>query len=118
MRKAIIGLYRHDERTKQSTLVERIEMEEALDALTRRRNWKTAVEELVAKRGFKVISINLVAGEADLDVNIIASVEQPPPRLGERKKAVARAGVPMRGPVSAGKTMAAKRRAARETPRR
>lgn len=118
MTKAIIGLYRHDERTKTSRLVERIEMDEALDTLTRRKTWKAEITKVVNDRGFEVVSLGLVHSGADLDVNIIASITQKPPGLGEKRKPVTRGGRPVAGPINAGKTMAAKRRAARETPRR
>jgi hypothetical protein len=118
MTKAIIGLYRHDERTKTSRLVERIELGEDFAALTRRKTWKAEVTKAVADRGFEVVSIGLVHSGADLDVNIVVSIAQRPPAFGERRKPVTRGGRPVEGPVKTGKTMAAKRRAAKEAPRR
>ena len=114
MKKAIIGLYRHDERTKTSRLVERIELAEDLDVLIRRKTWKAEITKAVNDRGFEVVSLGLVLSGADLDVNIVASIAQKPPGLGEKRKAVTRSGRTVDGPVKTEKTMAAKRRSARE----
>lgn len=118
MKKAVIGLYRHDEQTGTSRLIERIEMDESLEVLIRRKTWKEEVTQIVAGRGVEVVSLSLVHSGADLDVTIVASITQRPPALGERRKPVTRGGRPIGGPVNAGKTMAAKRRSGRETPRR
>jgi len=116
MKKAIIGLYRHDAKARVSNLVERIELQESLDALIRRKGWKAEVEAKVNEKGLSVISISIVHSGADLDVNIAVSVAQPPPKLGEKKKPVTRGGRPVDGPIKVGKTMAAKRRAMRGAP--
>lgn len=120
--KAIIGLYRHDPKAAggkgQSTLVEKIELEQPLAELIRQKKWKQVVEAKVREKGFDVLSVNVVHSGADLDVNIVVTVDKKPPRFGEKKKAVTRGGNAVEGPVKAGKTMAAKRRAAREAPRR
>jgi len=118
MKKAIIGLYRHDERTKTSRLVERIEMDEEFETLTRKNTWKEDVKMVVHDHGFEVVALSLVHSGADLDVNIVASVAQKPPAFGEKRKAVTRGGRAVDGPVKTGKTMATKRRAAKEAPRR
>lgn len=117
MKRAIVGLYRHDARTKTSSLIERLELDQDLDSLLRKNGWKGEVEEMVRGKGFAVLALN-VAQTADLDINIVVTVDRPPPMMGQQKKAVSRGGRPVDGPVKTGKTMAAKRRAAREMPKR
>lgn len=118
MKKSVIGFYRYNEREKASLLVERAELDVGVDELVRKKGWKAQVEAVAKEHGFDVVSINIAHEVADLDVNIIVSITQKPPALGERKRAVTRGGVAVTGPVNVGKTMAAKRRAAKEAPNR
>lgn len=122
MKKAIIGLYRHDPRAADgagaSRLVKRIELDVPFEELTRKKKWKHLIEEKARAEGFDVLSVNLVHSQADLDVNIIVSIDKKPPGFGEKRKPKTRGGRPIEGPVKTGKTMAAKRRSARETPQR
>ncbi len=98
--------------------MKRIELDVPFAEMTRRKKWKQTVEEKAREEGFEVLSVNAVHSQADLDVNIIVTVDQKPPGFGERRKAKTRGGRPVDGPIKTGKTMAAKRRAAREIPRR
>jgi len=117
MTKAIVGLYRVVDGV--SKLVQQIALEESLESLTRRKSWKTAVRAEIEAAGYIVLGLNLVHSGAHPDVNIIASVDKPAPQFGaQRKKAVMRGGKQMTGPVKTGKTMAARRRSAREVPKR
>lgn len=122
MKKAIIGLYRHDPRAADgagaSRIVKRIELDVPFDELTRGKKWKQLIEEKAREEGFDVLSVNVVHSQADLDVNIIVTVDKKPTAFGEKRKPKTRGGRPVEGPVKTGKTMAAKRRAAREAPRR
>ena len=118
MKKAIVGVYRHDPRAKggegQSRLVKTIDLEEQLAGLIRRRGWKSdvmkKVQEVVGEN-VDVLAVSLVHGDADLNVNIAVTVQNKPPRFGQKKKAATIGNRPAGGgPVQTGKTMAAKRR--------
>jgi len=120
--KTVIGIYRHDAAAKDgegaSRMVERVEIDIPVDEFTRKKGWKDRVREEAAKRGFNVLAVSAVHSGADLDVNITMTVDKKPTSFGQRRRAVTRGGRPVDGPIKTGKTMAAKRRAARETPER
>lgn len=116
--KAKIGIYKHDPRANnmkgQSRLVKTIETKTDLKDMCRTPSWKAIVSELVkAELGAEteVLAVSVVHGSGDLDVNIAVTIDNKPPRFGQRRKPVTRGGKPMgSGPVKTGKTMAAKRR--------
>ncbi len=122
MKKTILGLYQHNPRGSggegESKLLKRIEMPVPINEFIRRKKWKQEVEATVREEGFDVLAVNVVHSGGDLDVNIVVTIDKKPPRFGEKKKAVTRGGQPVGQPVKrTSKTMAAKRRSARETPR-
>jgi len=113
---AVVGIYRHDAEGRGgggTTLVERVELDAPVKALVRRKGWKDRVSAAATERGFEVLSVNVVHSGGDLDVDIAMTVAKKPARFGERRKAVTVGGRAKEGPIKTGKTMAAKRRAAK-----
>ena len=116
--KAIVGIYRHDPRANkdqgQSRLASTIDMEVQVKELIRRKDWKgevmRKVQEIVGDN-VDVLAVSLVKDGADLNVTIAVTIDNKPPRFGERRKPVTRGGRSLgSGPVKTGKTMGGKRR--------
>jgi len=115
---AVVGIYRHDAegRGKEgpTTLVERVELDMPVKALLRGKGWKDRVRSEGAKRGFRVLAVSVIHGDANLDIDIALTVAKIPAKFGEKRKAATKSGRPVEGPIKTGKTMAAKRRAVRD----
>jgi hypothetical protein len=117
MKEVIIGVYRHDSLADggagKSRLVKKIDGDTDLKTMLRNRAWKNMVKNMVADvmGSVEILSISVVHGDGDLDVNVAVTIDQKPPAFGQRKKATTRGGRPIgSGPIKTGKTMAAKRR--------
>ena len=116
--KAIVGIYRHDPRANkgqgQSRLANTIDLEVQVNELIRKKDWKAIVMKKVQDvvgDDVDVLAVSMVKGGADLDVTIAVTIDNKPPRFGQRRKPVTRGGIAVgSGPTKTGKTMAAKRR--------
>lgn len=118
MTKAIIGIYRHDPKANdgegQSRLIKTIPLSVELHELIRRSGWKGSVEDSVFEAmgdGHTILSVSIAKDAADMNANIIVTVDMKPPLFGQKRKATTRGGKPIGSvPVKTGKTMAGKSR--------